>query len=301
MAKVSSTKSLYYNLTRDRLSIAGVDDNPLNRVIREFEHFALSPQNFRVMPEAGLGVINPLQCLFSYALPTDLAFQYLQEVGPIVEYGAGRGYFSYLLRQLGVDVVAYDQFGDDVESIDRDTTEPVFGFDRHMNDLEAVAPALHEELQDVAKPAYTKVESADPDVVGDHTDRTLLLVWPDDIGRHAPNPTEVVEEYLSSGGKAIIYIGEGPGGTHANSRFFQVLNRQDGIVPRTLHTPLNRVTANGNYIYSTDVYMKNWCGYADSLQIYKHWMSNIPTTTGILEYGLHEYVSDGDVEEDSTD
>jgi len=50
----------------------------------------------------------PLQCLFSSQVPSEAALAAISEHGPIIEIGAGSGYWAALLRARGVDVLAYD-------------------------------------------------------------------------------------------------------------------------------------------------------------------------------------------------
>ena len=45
---------------------------------------------------------------FSWAIPNEEALDAIAAVGPIVEIGAGTGYWAWLLQKRGVDVVAYD-------------------------------------------------------------------------------------------------------------------------------------------------------------------------------------------------
>lgn len=47
---------------------------------------------------------------FAWAIPSDEALHCIAEHGPIVELGAGSGYWAYLLGQLGIDVVALDRY-----------------------------------------------------------------------------------------------------------------------------------------------------------------------------------------------
>src|SRR4029077_10403600 len=48
-----------------------------------------------------------LASLFSWGVPNEAALQVLEAHAPLVECGAGMGYWSALLRARGVDVVAY--------------------------------------------------------------------------------------------------------------------------------------------------------------------------------------------------
>jgi hypothetical protein len=45
---------------------------------------------------------------FAWAVPNHAALQTLVNLGPLVELGAGTGYWAWLLTRLGADIVAYD-------------------------------------------------------------------------------------------------------------------------------------------------------------------------------------------------
>ena len=49
-----------------------------------------------------------LASLFSWAVPNARALEVLAAHAPLVECGAGMGYWSALLRARGIDVLAYD-------------------------------------------------------------------------------------------------------------------------------------------------------------------------------------------------
>lgn len=46
---------------------------------------------------------------YSYAIPNEAAIHLVAQQGPIVEIGAGKGYWAYLIEQAGADVDAYDK------------------------------------------------------------------------------------------------------------------------------------------------------------------------------------------------
>src|SRR4051794_21992422 len=46
---------------------------------------------------------------FAWAVPSDEAIEEIARHGPIVEIGAGTGYWAWLLAQAGADVLAYDR------------------------------------------------------------------------------------------------------------------------------------------------------------------------------------------------
>lgn len=92
-------------------------------------------------PELQLAVRKKLIWAYSWAIPNDEAIAALLECSPLIEMGAGTGYWSWLLRQAGANVLAYD-------------------------------------LNPHAPPHWTSVEQGDESIVPSHSDRTLFLCWP---------------------------------------------------------------------------------------------------------------------------
>jgi hypothetical protein len=100
------------------------------------------------MPAPGLARLldiparrRELAARFAWAIPNEAAVATLAGLGPLVEGGAGTGYWAALLRSSGVDVLACD-----------------------------VAPGRH---------TWTTVHAGDSvAAVRAHPDRTLLLCWP---------------------------------------------------------------------------------------------------------------------------
>lgn len=78
---------------------------------------------------------------FSWAVPSREAIAALVECSPLVEIGAGTGYWAWLLRQAGADVLAYDRNPE-------------------------------------APPHWTRVERGGPEQAGAYPERTLFLCWP---------------------------------------------------------------------------------------------------------------------------
>lgn len=46
---------------------------------------------------------------YSWAIPTEEAIQALRELSPLIEIGAGSGYWAWLLRQVGTKITAFDR------------------------------------------------------------------------------------------------------------------------------------------------------------------------------------------------
>ena len=116
---------------------------------------------------------------YSWAVPTEEALDAIAAVAPIVEVGAGTGYWARLLRDRGVDVVAYD-------------VAPPGG--RALNGWHSGATAS----------TWTDVLRGDAWRAASHPDRTLMVCWP-------PYGTPMAATALSAyRGDRVVYIGEGP-------------------------------------------------------------------------------------------
>lgn len=128
----------------------------------------------------------------SWAVPTDEALEAIARHSPrgVVEIGAGTGYWTGLLRERGVDVVAYD-------------VEP------HHN---AQADA---EWSDVAVGNHLNVLK--------HPERSLLLCWPP---YNSPMAAMALRRYK---GGVVLYIGESRGGCNGDEDFHEMLESWEEI------------------------------------------------------------------------
>jgi hypothetical protein len=124
-----------------------------------------------------------LASLFSWGVPNARALDVLAAHAPLVECGAGMGYWSALLKARGVDVLAYD-----------------------------VAPPAGEVQNDyhcsLRSPWMTIGREDSVRAARRHGDRTLVLCWPpfdDDRSSYS-----VLRAYR---GDTLIYIGEAEGAT----------------------------------------------------------------------------------------
>jgi hypothetical protein len=80
---------------------------------------------------------------YSFAIPDEDALKLIAKYSPILEMGAGSGYWAYLLQKEGVDVIAYDNSSWEWET------------------------------------KWTSIRHGDPTTLKDmHEDRTLMLCWP---------------------------------------------------------------------------------------------------------------------------
>lgn len=110
---------------------------------------------------------------YAWAIPCDEALEVIGRYGPIVEGGAGSGYWAKLLRDQGVDVVAYD----------------AAPYENHW-----------------VSARWTEVLVGDHEAMAQHKDRALLLIWP-------PYDEPMGLDHIKAhGGTTVILVGEGPHG-----------------------------------------------------------------------------------------
>jgi len=135
-----------------------------------------------------------LAARFSWAIPTEEALGVLARYAPLVEGGAGMGYWTALLQARGVDAVAYD-----------------------LSPPGGLAPnAYHTRSR---KPWTRLHHGSSVTAVRRHRDRTLVLCWPpyeDDAASYA-----ALRAYR---GEVAIYIGEAGDGATGSVRFHRELD-----------------------------------------------------------------------------
>lgn len=133
--------------------------------------------------------------LFSWAIPTDEVIAEIAAMSPVVEMGAGTGYWSRLLREAGADVVAYD-------------VRPVFGNGWCSGAHFPVArgtPLSLRQKDDHCRPLYR--------------DHTLLVCWP-------PMSSLLSQALTEFPGNRCVVVGEGPGGCTGDDIGHQMLGRE---------------------------------------------------------------------------
>jgi hypothetical protein len=129
---------------------------------------------------------------YAYVLPSDSVLEMLAGSGPLVEIGAGTGYWAHRLRSMGVDIVAFDTAPIDGERTNR----------------------YHSGGQ-----PWTNVEPGDQTVLSRYADRSLLLCWP-------PLFSSLGDCLTYYCGDTVAYIGDGGYRTarldHLNEAFTKV-------------------------------------------------------------------------------
>ena len=166
--------------------------------------------------------------LYAWAIPSEEAIRAIIECGPVVEIGAGSGYWASLIAQLGGDVVAYDQY------------EPKANKDYPFEQ------------------GWFPVQKGGPEKAAEHAERALFLCWPpynDSFAR------ECVDAYQ---GDTVIFVGEGRGGCTADDDFFRTMGESswDWENEETLE-PLS-----DEWERADEINIPQWDGIHDYLTIY---------------------------------
>lgn len=163
----------------------GAGDNPYLALFRNL--ITASPSPLLDLGERR----RELASLFSWAIPTDAALDLLARYAPLVECGAGMGYWLALLRARGVDAIGYDRS----------------------------RPGGKNAYHRSARKPWTPIGRASSvEAARRHEDRTLVLCWPpyDDD----PASYDTLRAYR---GDVLIHIGERDEGTTGSVRFHREL------------------------------------------------------------------------------
>lgn len=171
---------------------------------------------------------------YSWAVPTEEALQTIRKFQPIVEIGAGTGYWAYELRKRGVKIEAYDKYPPDGNDWTQEEESAYGDFGAHPN--KSWYHRGHSSWIDVKQGTPEVLKTFGPEW-------NLFLCWPpmDDMAMYSLGYHR---------GKYIIYVGENSGGCNANRKFFKLLHRFYDCVE--------------------EVNIPRWPGIHDYMSIYKH-------------------------------
>ena len=178
-----------------------------------FSNAHVSPERRAQLWEQQADVGEALVNAYSWAVPTPTSLRILGQFAPLVELGCGaNAYWGKLLWQQGIDIVCYDkspQTGGHLERAAGRTT-------RQKNppkDRNSIDKSNHKD-QDLV------VRRGGPDVLADHSDRTLFLCYPDEnddndddstdnMDNHEPDPLPLGLACLQAySGDFVIHVGE---------------------------------------------------------------------------------------------
>lgn len=142
-----------------------------------------------------------LQATYAYAIPSPETIDWVARIcggRPLLEVGAGRGYWAAQLALAGLTVEAY-------ELAPPDAVENV-SFPRAKGQAD-----VWYTVNDVKELRFD-----------DLSDAVLFLCWPPGWGNSMAS--DVLSAFESAGGSQLIYIGEPKGGKTANDAFFDALS-----------------------------------------------------------------------------
>ena len=141
---------------------------------RQNDDFSASLHAIEEGPIDEAALVNLAQ-LYAYVFPDADALSALANLGPLVEIGAGTGYWAYRLRSLGADVIAFDIAPPDEEKPNR----------------------YHAKT-----PVWSSVLAGDHSVLSAFTDRALFLCWP-------PLFSDLGETLSYYQGDVVAIVGDG--------------------------------------------------------------------------------------------
>ncbi len=134
---------------------------------------------------------DPLVAKYAWAIPNDNAIQLLAGMGPIIEMGAGNGYWAKLIVDAGGKIEPFD-----------------------------VKPGQHHHAAMAREVWYPVINGGPDQITVRHKDWVLLLVWPPYGGSLA---FEALTRFMEIGGKTVVFVGESGGGCTADDTFFELL------------------------------------------------------------------------------
>jgi hypothetical protein len=163
--------------------------------------------------------------LYAFAVPNQACLEELAKHTPIVEMGAGTGYWASQLKNMGVDVIAYDIKPPAQNSGTQNTLATVNGDDddeggrkkKKKKKRHGKAPTANEYHGETSQ--FCEVVEGGPETLTQHRQRTLFLCYPppnDPMARHC------LREY---DGNTFVYVGEWEGLT-ADVSFEETVQRE---------------------------------------------------------------------------
>jgi hypothetical protein len=144
-----------------------------------------------------------LQEIYAYAIPSPDTLDWVSRFCggcPVVELGAGRGYWAAQLTSVGMSVEAYD-------------FEPPGTMENVSFPSAAGQADVWHEVGDLDE--FSKRASG-------RSDHVLLLCWPPGWGNAMAS--QALAEFEESGGERLIFMGEPQGGKTGDDAFFEALS-----------------------------------------------------------------------------
>ncbi|MCB9494560.1 MAG: hypothetical protein H6681_03835 [Desulfobacteraceae bacterium] len=172
-----------------------------NPYLEDLEEIVFSDLNENEKRKLLLEKRTDLVSKYSFSIPFPFVINIIKKFSPIIELGAGTGYYSWCLKQSGAEVEAFDLYSPD-------ETDPFDFFSQnHWFD-----------------DTWINVLKGDEETVSAYSNYALFLCWPPPDSKMAFN---AFVKYKKSGGKTLIYIGDPL--SSAEENFFKNLERHKMI------------------------------------------------------------------------
>lgn len=153
---------------------------------------------------------------YAWAIPNDAAIEAIVEIGkPVIEIGAGNGYWASLIATAGGTVECWDR-------------EP----GRHT-------------YGETGKLWHPVAQGGSEAIGPQHKGHTLLLVWPP---YDTPMGTECLLRFMEAGGSTLVYVGEGQYGCTADDEFHRILD-EHWKCERTVPIPVWQGMGDNLHVY----------------------------------------------------
>lgn len=136
-----------------------------------------------------------LICRYAFSVPTIQVVEEIAGRSPLVEIGAGNGYWAMCLRDAGADIIAYDN--------------------RPPGDER---PWEWQEANRWFEDTWSVVHEGDESMAGRYPERALFLCWPP---IYDPMAVNALRRYREAGGRTLVFVGAM--GSTADEDFFHEL------------------------------------------------------------------------------
>lgn len=195
---------LDYKISDEDLSLNNPYIKKLKKIIDDNNHL-----NKTDLASLLLTHRNDFVTEYSFTIPYYEALKTVASYSPIVEIGAGSGYWARCLTAAGADVIAYDRFPPGEQS-----------------------PAEWHRGNPWYDDSWFPIIEGDESSASHHPDRTLFMAWPMPMNPMAYN---ALESYKNAGGRRVIYIGDPHPASSGDEHFYKLLYRHREIENRDLY------------------------------------------------------------------
>ena len=191
------------DITRYRPAAGDTDGNPyLEEILALVKARRRSGRD--VLARELAGVRGEFIARYAFSIPTPDIVREIARHSPLVEIGAGSGYWAMCLKSAGADIICYDSRPPSEEA-----PWDASGGNRWFED------------------EWCTVIEGDASMAGRYPERTLFLCWPP---IHDPMAHDALRGYGAAGGKKIVYVGDpGASGDEAFHRELSALEMETSI------------------------------------------------------------------------